>query len=776
MLSFILLTAALISLGQEPVLTGRVYSAADSSAVKAFTVYLTVEGDTVPAVLNVTDGPAFTAGCPGAISGIAITAVGFREYTVEAPQIAASHDLGNLYLEPRDAVELKDVEVTAPEMMRNQDRTMFFVNSAEAMASVSVPDLISRLRIPGAMVDLLSGSVTVDGAPVAYEVDNVPRDLAYVRTVNPSRVARIEVSDHPTARYIGTGVGRVIYIFLKEPASGGSVYDNLRSFVTRENLANDASLSYNQGRSEITLTHNLTLQNDYRYFYEGLQSYRGASTSVDITELADRRTTRANSNRINLDWTYRMDRKTLLMVEGSARIYRDTYFMSTENTRSEHNPQGSATLRYTAEEDTRNDMTTPSVEVYFSHEGDTYALDADVKGSIGHAVNDWSNSESAGGESVGRFVNHGTNRTSSLAAEFNYRRVRPHGFLTLTARNVYTAGRSEYETPSLSVADQRSNDTWLSLSRLWSSGRSYLMAVIGGTLRDFSNGSLHHTSAAPTAMLRGQHVVRKFQLAATVNYNHAYPSLSETDTTVLRSNEYLYRRGNPDLGSSSTISGNLDCTYFDPHWTGRVSVSYTADIDRIINDYLVVDDRYMIMPVNAEMCGRLGFYGNLSYTLRTGHLRLTAGGSVNAARYHTRMPGAEGLSVFGVRYTPHISVYHDAGASLTVSYTSSQKSLDGITETIWGRNLQVQMTFRCRSFNFFLLADCLGVNTGTTLVQTVLSPVYHSRTYAEGRQQANGICLGVSYRADFGRIFGKTEKRITQPDTDPTNMILDSGR
>ncbi|MDE6655341.1 MAG: outer membrane beta-barrel family protein [Muribaculaceae bacterium] len=775
--SIIFMGVGMISQAGSQVVTGRVYSASDSSALRVYTIEIAEGPDTAPVMTrDVTDGPCFSAECPGSICRLTIIADGYREHPVTVTHDTIDTDLGDIYLEPHDAIELKDVEVSGPAMVTKQDRMVFFVDSNEAKASVSVSDLISRLRIPGAMVDLVSGAVTVGGGSVAYEVDNVPRDFSYVRTISPDKVKRIEVSDHPTGRYTGTGVGNVIFIYLKEPSEGGSLYDNLQSFLTRENLQNDLNVSYNQGKSEFSLLYNFALQNDYRYLYEGEQRYRGASASVDISEISRRRTIKCTTNRIGLDWTYRMDAGTMLIVEATTRIYRDSYSMATDNSRRVVSPAQSGDISYTAVENTANRISTPSVDVYFSHEGEDYSINADVKGSLGEATNDWSNSELFSDGQEHSFTNYGTNRTSSLSAEVEYRRGRPDGFLAFTARNVYTGARSEYRTPAQSVARQASNVSWLSASRLWSRSGRYLLAMAGGTLHTFSNGATHHVSAMPNAMLRGQYEVRKSQLSAEINYNTAYPTLAETDSTVLRSGEYLYRRGNPDLRSANSLSGQLNYSLYDQRWSVRAYASYATDIHRIINVYAVEDDRYMMMPVNALSCDRISLYGSASFTLRRGHIRCTVGGSVRATDYRTRIPSGDRVSVFGVSCTPYVALYHDKGVALSVVYASPNKSLDGITEIRWGRNLQMQASYTLKGLSVYLLADCLGVRSGTSLRQTVHSPVVWSGSYAEGRQQANGFCIGASYRINFGRVFRKPQKNINQPDAEPTHMILDSGR
>jgi outer membrane receptor protein involved in Fe transport len=153
---------------------------------------------------------------------VIIRGIGFApgrtpEFTVVAGQI---RDLGRIGMQ-MVAVQLDPIEVTVerPDVVIGADRTGYLV---EALANASGGMVTDVLReIPDLMVDI-DGTVRLRGNTPAIFINGKPAPMngvsltVFLEQFPADRIERIEVLDHPPARYSAEGSAGVINIVLRQ--------------------------------------------------------------------------------------------------------------------------------------------------------------------------------------------------------------------------------------------------------------------------------------------------------------------------------------------------------------------------------------------------------------------------------------------------------------------------------------------------------------------------------------------------------------------------------
>jgi len=151
---------------------------------------------------------------------IAVSFVGFESIVKEVKfQTQTSVDLGTIRL-MEERIELAEARVTAERIKaKNEvDRTTFFVNSQMTKASATTIDLIQL--IPGIQVDLFR-NISLEGkSNILILVNGMERSAEFLSQLDPKRIDKVEIDDHPGAEF-RTDASGVINIILKEGNNRG---------------------------------------------------------------------------------------------------------------------------------------------------------------------------------------------------------------------------------------------------------------------------------------------------------------------------------------------------------------------------------------------------------------------------------------------------------------------------------------------------------------------------------------------------------------------------
>ena len=165
---------------------------------------------------------------PAGLYHLVIRSIGFapgttQDFTVTAGQL---RDLGRIRLELA-AVQLSPIEVTVerPDVIFSPDRTGYLVEALTNSAGGVVTDVLREL--PDLVVEL-DGTIRLRGNTPAIFLNGKPAPMdgvslaVFLEQFPADRIERIEVLDHPPARYAAEGAAGIINIVLKQGVGLGT--------------------------------------------------------------------------------------------------------------------------------------------------------------------------------------------------------------------------------------------------------------------------------------------------------------------------------------------------------------------------------------------------------------------------------------------------------------------------------------------------------------------------------------------------------------------------
>jgi hypothetical protein len=151
-----------------------------------------------------------------------IKSIGFTQgrtpdFTVVAGQV---RDLGRIHLQ-MSAVQLAPIEVTVerPDVIIEADRTGYLVDALANAGGGVITDVLRE--IPDVMVDI-DGTIRLRGNQPSIYINGRPAPMdglslnVFLEQFPADRIERIEVLDHPPARFSAEGSAGVINIVLKQ--------------------------------------------------------------------------------------------------------------------------------------------------------------------------------------------------------------------------------------------------------------------------------------------------------------------------------------------------------------------------------------------------------------------------------------------------------------------------------------------------------------------------------------------------------------------------------
>ncbi|MCT4603583.1 MAG: outer membrane beta-barrel protein [Marinifilum sp.] len=163
----------------------------------------------------------------------------------------------DLFLKPLEMSvelnEISEVNVVASNYSEKYDRSIQTVTRQFKEGTNKVTDLLTKIR--GIYVDPLDNSITVDNEKsVLLLVDGMRKDQAYVKSLPPDRVSRIEITRNPTGRYISQGYTSVVNIILKKNYTGYDLFLEEQAFFSLDKSNGDDFLFKNKATANLTYT------------------------------------------------------------------------------------------------------------------------------------------------------------------------------------------------------------------------------------------------------------------------------------------------------------------------------------------------------------------------------------------------------------------------------------------------------------------------------------------------------------------------------------------
>ena len=140
---------------------------------------------------------------------------------------------------------LSDVVVKGLNIITKSDRLILIPTSNMQKASSSAWDLLSKIKLPGVIVDRQNkNATTINGSNILFKINNIDATIADFLTIIPSDVKKIEFFDKLGARYNDSNISAIINIVTKRldyiehdnPTTIFVIYQDQRNFDERKKV------------------------------------------------------------------------------------------------------------------------------------------------------------------------------------------------------------------------------------------------------------------------------------------------------------------------------------------------------------------------------------------------------------------------------------------------------------------------------------------------------------------------------------------------------------
>ncbi|MCM1355737.1 MAG: TonB-dependent receptor [Staphylococcus sp.] len=494
-------------------------------------------------------------------------------------------------------VELGEVLVKAPRVVRKADMDVFYPSRSSIENSQNGMALLNRLMIPTLSVNEILGTVTTSGQAVQIRINGRKADVQQLKNLEPSSVKRIEWMDNPGLRY--GDVPAVINIIMANPTVGGSLMTSASPSLTQAFGQYNLDLKLNSGRSQWSIggyykmTNHLT---GYRQYEERFTSADGEV--LNRTEYPVKGVISNNQMTGWLNYSYINPGKTV--VWAGLRDYCEPH-----NVLDYHGlmklSDGSPDLRL--RDKTYTDGSTPSLNLYVEQQlPRKQTVVVDMSTSLYNGRSQHLYIESPASEPEENIVDVGTSikdHNYTISAEADY--IKNWKSSRFTAGVAYTANRnrSTYINLDDAVFHQHQDRTYFFGEYFHRIGRVSLTGGLGAQyvdIKSVESGRGTNSWALRPRFSAAWRIADGQQLRFNFTSWQTNPSLSETNVAMQQIDGFQWQVGNPDLKTYSnyrlTLNYNFDYSILSGTLGGRWQRSPDAiasfmewDGDRLVTSY-----------------------------------------------------------------------------------------------------------------------------------------------------------------------------------------------
>lgn len=735
------------------VVKGRVFSSADTTVVVGADCRLMSGDRQVNSWRSNADGSfAVASGDKGTLR-LEVEKHGFSTTEILIKGGSDDVDLGPVFLEK--SVELKELSVTANQVVYTKGRTIVYPSASEVKASSTSIELFQKLPLAGLTVNPIYQTLSVDGGSPYILINGRPASMNEVNTLAPKDIEKIEFSRFTPARYADKGGNGFIDITLKKRDDGGNVYAYARSAVNTAFVDGNIRGSYHQGPSQFSLFYNPSWRNYQSVYDFKTESYISPDFRVNLRS-HDRAPFNYLTNQMQLKYDYSPSLNTLF----SATFYATP--SSNGNRRMAHTAD-SELGDYDNLDKSSSKGFSPSLDLFFRRKfNDRNALEAQVVGTLSSSDYRHDNTYTYpdGREEI--YSTNADSRRRSLISEVSY----IHTFSVKTElsagfQNTISHSTNTYlDTDYKPVLTENNNYLYASLGQ--SVGKFYFSLSSGLKMYWIKNDMNRRNFVRNLSRAQiNWYINQKWRLFGSFVFSPSIPSLSALTDYPQQVSPYLVSNGNPDLKVSETFTYNLGASFNYKKFNATLITAYVNSKNSVIGDMTYMGDRlFLTQSVNARYYRQ---YASRLVLQLNGVAGFGANMSLNLNHYETAVADwSHNLTSFSADF----SLWWNKGP-FTISYWRKNpgKSLYGYQVGKEENGDALQFQYRPdKHWNLGVSWMYMFDKKGTKYPAWSYSPVNPSYRDRYIKDNGNMVVLSATYTADFGSIFRTARRSLNNSD------------
>ena len=472
-----------------------------------------------------------------------------------APVLAQQPSEANDSTAP-DGTQLGEAVVSGARMVQKVDRQLFYPSDHLKDNSPTGYALLKKLALPAVTVDEVKHTVRSVKGDVLVRINDEDARPSELLSLEMKAVRRIEYVDTPGLRY-GDNVAAVINIITRQATAGVLLGGNADAAFTAERQSGGAYAKVNSGRSEWSADYSTSLHNLHGDRTEMKETFQLADgTQLERTQHISTAADRVFSHDAQLRYAYsHTDHLT----------FQTTLSLSRTNT-----PRSASTIQmltdgqdYTANRSETVDDWTPGIETYLLWKTTSrQTFIADLSGSLSRGASTMRYDSPA---LTTAYDLHRRMRYAGASALYEWQ-LRP---FTLTIGGEWTAQVARNRYAGDTEADSRMHKSFVR-GYVDVKGRlltiDYNLSV--GLSSDYRREAAERMreTRVRTLLTLGHNFGKGLYLRYSFTNVPQQSRVANTSAVMVRRDELLATRGNPDLKPSRKLEQQIDfisqCTRF----------------------------------------------------------------------------------------------------------------------------------------------------------------------------------------------------------------------
>lgn len=617
--------------------------------------------------------------------------------------------------------------------------------------------LLSMIPLPGLRVDPALGKITIDGGTPVFMVNGKERSRERFNNLDPTKILRIEYSNNPGIRYLDRGATGVINIVLREAEDGGSATAHAQSAFTTGFVNGYANASYHKGRSEFTLEYNANYRNYDDDPMMLIEQFISAEKNISRDTRGNTLMSYLNQN-ISAEYTYQHNDSTMFVASFGTWLHNF------------HNRQESDVMTiyndlpkdYNLYRKANSLQCLPKLDLYFKHK---MKHQQEIEFNV---VNEWAGNEQnvlkRQTYNTGEVIEYPVmvqNNGWAISSEAVYsKQIGKHKVRT-GIQYQYNYARNDYEEQDV-VSRMYKNNGYV-FGELQGQLSEKVNYSIGTGLKAFkvqeNENDKFYLRNLSTARL-GWRINDHWTLVTDLSYVPHLPSLSDLTTVFQPSDDIEAMQGNANLKPSSTLRTHLTARYQSggPFYANIYFCNdHTFDAILFNTIYDAATGYFVERPENSTYFNGMWQQAEFGVKDLWGHLTISA----DVAWKHQESKGKD------FHYTRRF-VRSDINASYVYNNfvtgcgfnITPDWDLNGETYNRAERQQYIYAQYKHKQWTFNLTWHCPFNPKGYVYKSECWSKVHPLTCQNNTGNNGNMIVLGVTWQANFGKSFKKSQKTL----------------
>lgn len=640
---------------------------------------------------------------------------------------------------------LPEIVVKGSNVIQKSDRIILLPTSNMQKASSSAWDLLSKIKLPGVIVDRQNKNATaIDGSNILFKINNVDATITEYLTIDPNDVKKIEYIDKPGSRYSDSNISAIINIVTKRHNSGGQfgIYED--AALTTMSLYNSAYIKLNKANSLFSLSYN----SRYRDYDDSYTDTYLKNEDIDIFRKGVESPYGYFLQTINAAYNYQKDNFTF-----NAKFIYDINRNTNQNSSQEiYYNNEFVGKSVTSPKDKSH---SPTIDLFSEYKiSKKQSLLFNMVGKFLRTNYDYGYTETIH-KSDSRYEYGVEGKRKSLITEIMYSYSFPRLKWDTGIKYKFSDTHNIYSHDITNDFDSKDQNLY-GYSQL--SGRInkiHYMAGIGINWVKYKEGNNSYQRVLYRPLGRIKYMpLNNMGISYEFSMKPVIPSLSTLSGITKDLNIYEFETGNASLRPYSNIKNKFSFSYNPERWYFSLNYNIESATNLFAPGIFSQDEKIGYQRVNfdSKFAHKLDFY--TSYDIIKDMLYIDAYISRDYTKYEME---DERFSLTDYAYGGKI-VFYWRNFSANVSFNHSPKELSGMKRFYGESTGSIDCSYKYKNLTFSVgLWNPFKSYVQSSGYEYARDGIYKTE-YFRIKDNANMVTVGIAYDMNWGKSY-KTGKR-----------------